>query len=87
VDGCLTSGRGTGSLSVAFGELADRGGERGSPERSDGVGRALVRVGLRSGGRCSKKSWDAWADDMAEVPGDVRECACAGPWWTRGRQS
>jgi hypothetical protein len=26
-----------------------------------------------------KKSWDAWADDMAEVPDDVRECALAGP--------
>jgi hypothetical protein len=28
-----------------------------------------------------KKSWDAWADDMAEVPGDGRECA---RWSTAG---
>jgi hypothetical protein len=24
-----------------------------------------------------KKSWDAWADDVAKVPGDVRECSRA----------
>jgi hypothetical protein len=30
-------------LGVASGELDDRGGGRGSPARSDGVGRALVK--------------------------------------------
>jgi hypothetical protein len=32
---------------VASGELDDRGGRRGSPARSDGVGRALARARLR----------------------------------------
>jgi hypothetical protein len=45
--GCLTSGRSSGSLGVASGELDDRGGGRGSPARSDSVGRARAGAGLR----------------------------------------
>jgi hypothetical protein len=49
---------------VASGELDDQGGGRGSPARSDGMGRALARAGLhemRRGsecgcGRCSKRA-------------------------------
>jgi hypothetical protein len=49
---------------VASDELDDRGGGRGSPARSDDVGRALARAGLREMrrgsecgcGRCSKRA-------------------------------
>jgi hypothetical protein len=34
-----------------------------------------------------KKSWDVWEDDVAKVPGDVRECARAGPRRAWGRRS
>jgi hypothetical protein len=72
---------------VASGELDDRGGERGSPVRSDSMGRARAGAGLREmrrGSECgrrrgSKRSWGAWACVVAEDSGDVRECARAGP--------
>jgi hypothetical protein len=43
----LTSRWSSGSLGVASSELDDRGGGRGSLARSNGVGRALARAGLR----------------------------------------
>jgi hypothetical protein len=46
-DGCLTSRRSSGSLGVASGELDDPGGGCRSSARSDGVGKALARAGLR----------------------------------------
>jgi hypothetical protein len=54
---CLTSRRSAGSLGVASGELVHRGGGRGSPARSDDVGRARERAGLcecemRRGSEC-----------------------------------
>jgi hypothetical protein len=60
----LTSRWSSGSLGVASSELDDRGGGRGSLARSNGVGRALARAGLREMrrgsecgcGRCSKRA-------------------------------
>jgi hypothetical protein len=52
---CLTSGRSSGSLGVAFSELVDRGGGHESTARSDDVGRARERAGLcemRRGSEC-----------------------------------
>jgi hypothetical protein len=52
---CLTSGQSSGSLGVASSELDDRGGGRGTPTRSNGVGRARARAGLcemRRGSEC-----------------------------------
>jgi hypothetical protein len=75
---------------VASGELDDRGGRHGSPARSDDVGRARERAGLRemrrgvSAGGAQKGSWGAWAGVVAEDSGDVRECARAGPRWAGG---
>jgi hypothetical protein len=74
---------------VASGELDDPGGERGSPARSDGVGRARTGAGpreMRRGsecgcGRSSKRSWGVWAGVVAEDSGDRRECA---RWSTAG---
>jgi hypothetical protein len=56
---------------VASGELDDQGGGRGSPARSDGVGRARAGAGLREmrrGSACgrergSKRSWGAWVGE------------------------
>jgi hypothetical protein len=42
---------------MAYDELDDWGGGRGSPARSDGVGRALARAGLREmrqGSECGR---------------------------------
>jgi hypothetical protein len=72
---------------VASCELDDREGRRGSPVRSDGVGRARAGAGLhelRRGSECghgrgSKKSWGAWVGVVAEDSSDVRECARGGP--------
>jgi hypothetical protein len=66
---------------VASGELDDRGGGRGSPVRSDDVGRARERAGLREmrrgvsagAGGAQKGSLGAWAGVVAEDSGDVRE--------------
>jgi hypothetical protein len=84
-----------GALGVASGELDDRGGEHGSPARSDGVGRARAGAGLREmrrGSECgrgwgSKRSWGTWAGVVTEDSGDVRECARVGPWRARGGRS
>jgi hypothetical protein len=43
----LTSGRSSGWLGVASGELGDRHGGRGSPARSSSMGKARERASLR----------------------------------------
>jgi hypothetical protein len=77
---------------VASNELDDRGGGRWSPARSDGVGRARERAGIREmrqgnecgHGRGSKRELGAWASVVAENSCDVRECERASPWRARG---
>jgi hypothetical protein len=72
--------------------LDDRHGGRGSPARLSGVGRARERASLREMERgsecgcerCSKRSWGAWARDVARdlsVRARVRAC-----WSTAGRE-
>jgi hypothetical protein len=81
-----------GSLGVASGELDDQGGGRGSPARSDGVGRARVGAELREmrwGSKCgrgwgSKRAGGAWAGVVAEDSSDVREGARTSPRRVRG---
>jgi hypothetical protein len=76
---------------MASSELGDRHGGRGSPPRSSGKGKARERArlyelgrGSECGcGRCSKRSWGAWAGDVAgdlDVRARVRAC-----WFTAGR--
>jgi hypothetical protein len=75
-------GRSSGSLGVASDELEDRHGGRGSPAKLSGMGRAREGAGLCEMGwgsecgraRCSKRG-GAWAGDVAEDSGDVREYA------------
>jgi hypothetical protein len=78
------------------GELDGRERGRGSPAAAGGVGRARERAKLsemRRGvcaghWRGSKKGeLGAWVGVVAEKPGDVRECALAGPRRERGRQN
>jgi hypothetical protein len=92
-NGCLTLGRSSGSLGVASGGLGDRYGERGSPARPSGEGRAQEIVGLCVMGwgsecgcrRCSKGSWGRGRATWPGIPANVRECARAGPRWVAGK--
>jgi hypothetical protein len=85
--GCLTSGRSSGSLGVASGELDDRGGGRGSPARSDGVGRALARARLREMRRgcecgCRRCSKRAGMRGQTTWPRFLATCASARVRWS-----
>jgi hypothetical protein len=72
---------------VASGELDDWGGGHGSPARSDGVGRALARAGLREMrrgsecgcGRCSKR---AGTHGQTMWPRFPATCASARARWS-----
>jgi hypothetical protein len=79
---------------VVSGELDGRGGGRGSPAGSGGVRRARARAGLREmrrGSECGhgrgSKGAGRGQSDVAEDPGDVRECALTGPRRARGGRS
>jgi hypothetical protein len=79
---------------VASGELDDRGGGRGSPARSDGMGRARAGAGLREmrrGSECGR-GWGpkrSWARGRALWPRIPVTCASAraDPRRARGGRS
>jgi hypothetical protein len=83
--GCLTSGQSSGSLGLASSEIDDRGGGRGSPVRSDGMGRARAGAGLREMGRGSERGHGRGSKRelgvVAENSSDVRDCT---RWSTGG---
>jgi hypothetical protein len=72
---CLTSGWSSGSLGVASSEVDDRRGGRGTPTRSDGVGRAQARAGLCEMG---------WGSECGHGRGSKRELGRVGG--RRGRE-
>jgi hypothetical protein len=83
----VVSGQSSGRLGVISGELDGREHERGSPAVAGGECRARERAkvcemrrGVCAGRRRGyKKGVGRVGGVVAEKPGDVHECACAGP--------
>jgi hypothetical protein len=94
-NGCLTSGRSSGSLGVASDEREDRHGGRGSLAKLSDVGRARERVGLCEmgrgseckHGRCSKRSYGRARATWPRIPGMCMSARLLVHGGARGRQN